>query len=90
MFSVSNALSCPAFGMPAIMPYCCFTVGSDAVGSIRPYSSGNPAYWSTPGNSVDAATVLVGKRSGAPARVVPVAAGIGLPSAVTSAAQTPL
>ena len=35
-----SARSCPAFGTPTIMPYCCCTVGSDAVGSIRPNSIG--------------------------------------------------
>ena len=90
MFSVSNALNCPAFGMPATMPYCCCTLGSDAVASILPSSSGGPAYWSRLGIRLEAATVFVGNSSGEPALVVPVAAGIGLPSAVTSAAQTPL
>ena len=90
MFSVSNALSWPAFGMPTTMPYCCCTLGSDAVASIRPNSSGGPAYSSRLGIRLEAATVFVGNRSGAPALVVPVVAGIALPSAVTSAAQTPL
>ena len=50
------ALSCPAFGMPTIMPYCCCTSGLDAVGSMRPNSSGGPAYLSKSGTSVEIAT----------------------------------
>ena len=90
MFSVSNALSCPAFGTPTTMPYCCFTLGSETVASNLPNSSGGPSYSSRLGNKLDAAVVLVGKRNGAPARVVPVAAGLDLPSLVTSCVQTPL
>src|SRR5262245_51710090 len=89
MFKVSYALSWPAFGMPATMPYCWFTLGSEAVGSILPYSSGGPAYWSSAGRMLDAATVLVGNLIGDHARVAPVAAAIGLPSFVTTSAQTP-
>ena len=44
MLRVSSALSWPALGMPTRMPYCCCTVGSDIVGSIRPNSIGSPAY----------------------------------------------
>src|SRR5687767_15861506 len=72
------------------MPACCCTVGSDAVASIRPKSSGGPAYLSRSGNTADAATVWVGKASGAPARTAPVAAGIGRPSSVTRLVHTPL
>src|SRR6266851_2526752 len=59
--------------MPTIMPYCCCTDGSEAVGSMRPYSSGLPLYLSRSGNSVETLTVSLGKRSGAPARTAPVA-----------------
>ncbi len=60
-FSVSSALSCPAFGTPTRIPYCCCTEGSDRVGSIRPYSIGRPAYCSTSGSTLLAATVSGGK-----------------------------
>src|SRR4051794_2499503 len=43
-FSVLSALTCPALCRPTTIPYCCCTLGSDLVGSIRPYSIGNPAY----------------------------------------------
>ena len=87
MLSVASAFNCPAFGLPTIMPYCCCTEGSDAVGSMRPNSSGGPWYLSRSGRSVEAFTVSVGKASGAPARTVPVACGIGAPSSVTSSAR---
>jgi hypothetical protein len=58
------------------MPYCCLTLGSDAVASIFPYSNGKPVYWFKFGRMLDAAVVLAGKVSGAPARTVPFAAGI--------------
>ena len=90
MFSVASAFSCPAFAMPAIMPNCCCTVGSDAVASMRPYSSGGPRYSSTSGSTVDALIVSRGKRSAAPARTAPAAAATGAPSSVTSTLATPL
>ena len=52
-----SALTCPALGMPTIMPNCCCTVGSDAVGSMRPNSSGGPLYLSRSGRKDDALTV---------------------------------
>ena len=42
---------------------------------MRPNSSGGPRYLSRSGKIVEAATVSVGKSSGAPARTVPVARG---------------
>jgi hypothetical protein len=90
MLSVASALTWLAFGMPTIIPYCCWTEGSEAVGSMRPYSSGVPLYLSRSGNSVEALTVSVGNRRGAPARTAPVACGTGAPSSVTSALATPL
>ena len=72
------------------MPYCCCTDGSDAVDSMRPYSSGLPWYRSRSGNSVEALIVSVGNRSGAPARTAPVAGFTGAPSSVTSMLATPL
>jgi len=41
---VASALICPEFGVPMVMPYCCSTLESVAVASIRPNSSGGPAY----------------------------------------------
>src|SRR5262245_54264683 len=64
MLSVASALTWPAFGMPTIIPYCCWTEGSEAVGSMRPYSSGVPLYLSRSGNKVEALTVSVGNRRG--------------------------
>ena len=52
MLSVPSALTWPAFGMPTIMPNCCCTVGSEAVGSMRPNSSGGPWYLSRSGRRV--------------------------------------
>ena len=57
---------------------------------MRPNSSGGPWYLSRSGKIVEALTVSVGKRSGAPARTVPVASGTGAPSSVTSRLATPL
>ncbi len=57
---------------------------------MRPNSSGGPWYLSRSGKIVAAATVSVGKASGAPARTVPVASGTGAPSSVTSRLATPL
>jgi hypothetical protein len=90
ILSVASALTWPAFGMPTIMPNCCATAGSDAVGSMRPNSSGGPLYLSRSGRIMDALTVWVGKRSGVPARTAPVAGATGRPSSVTSALATPL
>lgn len=90
MLSVSSAFNWPALGMPTRIPHCCWTPGSDSVGSIRPSSKGRPAYSSNFGKMVDTATVSVGNVSGAPARIAPVAGATGLPSAVTSAVQVPL
>jgi len=87
---VPSAFTCPAFGIPTVIPYCCETVGSDAVGSIRPNSIGGPSYLSRSGSSVDAFTVCVGNLIGAPARTQPGAAGIGAPSSVSNAFDTPL
>ena len=39
MFSVASALRCPALGIPVIIPYCCCTEGSEAVGSVPPNSN---------------------------------------------------
>ena len=90
MLKVPIPLTWPALGMPTIIPYCCCTDGSDAVGSMRPHSRGGPVYFSRSGRRVDALTVVVGNVSGAPARTVPVADGMGAPSGVTSALATPL
>ena len=90
MLSVSSAFNWPAFGMPTRMPHCCCTLGSEIVGSIRPSSSGRPAYSLKFGNTLETGTVFVGNVSGAPARTAPVAGGIGAPSAVTSAVHVPL
>ena len=54
MFSVPSALTWPALGMPTIMPNCCCTAGSEAVASMRPYSSGGPLYLSRSGRTVEA------------------------------------
>jgi hypothetical protein len=43
MLSVPSALSCFTSGTPIVMPYCCCTLASDAVGSMRPNSSGGPS-----------------------------------------------
>ena len=90
MLSVSSAFSCPAFGMPTRIPNCCCTVGSEIVGSMRPNSSGGPLYCSKSGRIVEAAMVVVGYRTGAPARTAPSAGGMGAPSFVTSAVHMPL
>src|SRR5262249_17316576 len=90
MFSVSIASTPPASGIPTRMPHCCCTVGSDNVGSMRPYSIGRPLYCSRSGMNVDALTVCVGYFTGEPPRVRPVTGLIGLPSAVTSAVHVPL
>ena len=90
MLSVPSALSWPAFGMPTIMPNCCCTSGLEAVASMRPNSSGGPWYLSRSGRIVDAFTVCVGNRSGAPARTTPFARRTGAPSSVTSMLATPL
>ena len=90
IFRVSSEFTWPAFGIPTRMPACCRTVGSETVASILPKSSGGPAYLSSSGKTVDAATVCVGNTSGAPARTAPVVAGIGAPSAVTRLVHTPL
>ena len=90
MFSVPSAFTWAPFGTPTIMPNCCRTAGSDAVGSMRPYSSGGPWYASRSGSSAEALTVWVGKRSAAPPRTAPVASATGAPSAVTSRLATPL
>ncbi len=87
---VPSALIWPEFGVPTVMPYCCCTSGSDEVASMRPNSIDGPAYCSKSGSSVEAATVSVGNLRGAPARTVPVGAGIGAPSRVTSRSLTPL
>jgi hypothetical protein len=89
-FSVPRALMWPEFGVPTVMPYCCWTSGSDAVASMRPNSMGGPAYRSKSGRSAEMATVSVGNFSGDRARTVPVAAGIGAPSLVTRRSLTPL
>src|SRR6187397_975185 len=68
IFRVLSAFICPALGMPTMAPYCCWTEGSDAVASMRPYSSGGPWYLSRSGRMVEALTVAVGNLSGAPAR----------------------
>ena len=57
---------------------------------MRPNSIGGPWYLSRSGRIVEAFTVCVGKRSGAPARTAPVASGTGAPSCVTSMLATPL
>ena len=90
MLRVASAFTCPACGMPTIIPNCCCTAGSEAVASMRPYSRGGPVYVSRSGRIVEALTVAVGKRSGACARTAPVASGTGAPSWVTSALATPL
>ncbi len=90
MFSVASAFTWPAFGMPTIMPNCCCTPESDAVASMRPYSSGGPWYLSRSGRSVEDFTVSVGNRNGVPARTAPTAAATGAPSSVTSILATPL
>src|SRR3989442_204275 len=36
MLRVARAFTCPAFGLPTIIPYCCITSGSEAVVSMRP------------------------------------------------------
>ena len=90
MLRVASAFTCPAFGLPTIIPNCCGTPGSEAVASIRPYSRSRPLYVSRSGSTVEALTVSVGKRSGAPARTVPVASETGVPSSVTSTLATPL
>src|SRR5262245_32720116 len=46
IFSVLSALICVEWDIPATIPYCWRTVGSELVGSIRPKSIGGPAYWS--------------------------------------------
>ena len=91
MFSVSSAFSWPAFGMPTRMPNCCCTLGSEIVGSMRPSSNGSPVYsLEVRKDASRPARSAVGNVSGAPARTAPVAGGIGVPSAVTSAVQVPL
>jgi len=70
--------------MPATIPYCCRTVGSDCVASIRPRSSGNPEYASNVGSTDATDIVDVENETGAPARSGPVVGRIGLPSLVTS------
>ena len=75
MFRVARAFTWPASGMPTIMPYCCSTCASDAVASMRPNSSGGPAYLSRSGRWSAAFTVSVGNSIGAPPRIVPLASG---------------
>ena len=77
MLRVASAFTCPACGMPTIIPNCCCTAGSEAVASMRPYSRGGPLYLSRSGRIVEALTVAVGKRSGACARTAPVLRGPG-------------
>ena len=69
--SVPRAFIWPASGIPNVIPYCWCTVGSDAVGSIRPNSIGGPAYSSKSGRTSEIATVSVGNSSGEPARTTP-------------------
>ena len=57
MLSVASALTWPAFAIPTIIPNCCAPRGSDAVGSMRPYSSGGPWYLSRSGKMAEALTV---------------------------------
>src|SRR5258708_5095160 len=90
MFRVPSAFTWPALATPTVIPYCCCTDGSEAVGSMRPNSMGGPEYWSNDGSSVAMATVDVGNFSGDPARTVPVAGAICAPSLVTSWLLTPL
>ncbi len=91
MFSVPIALTCPALGMPTIIPNCWCTFGSDAVASMRPYSIGGPWYLSRSGRIAEAFTVWVGKRSGAPARTASLCPQQpAAPSSVTSMLATPL
>ena len=81
--NVASVFTLPEFGVPTVMPYCCCTSGSEAVGSMRPNSIGGPAYRSKLGRSSEIGTVSVGNSIGLPARTVPRAGGIGLPSRVT-------
>jgi hypothetical protein len=74
---VASAFTCPAFGLPTIIPNCCCTSGSEAVASMRPYSSAGPLYLSTSGSTAEALTVSVGKRNRSVARTAPVASGTG-------------
>jgi hypothetical protein len=89
-FSVLSALTCPALDMPTSIPYCCSAPGSERVGSILPYSIGNPLYSLKSGRMLETATVSFGNFSGAPARTGPRPAFTGAPSLVTSLVQIPL
>jgi hypothetical protein len=42
----SERIELPGIGQPSDHTYCCCTKGSEAVGSIRPNSSGGPLYLS--------------------------------------------
>src|SRR5256885_14092206 len=79
-FSVLSALICPAFGMPATIPYCCCTLGSELVASMRPNSIGGPAYSSNFGSTDAIAIVDVWKEKREPAPAGP-AAGRAAPPA---------
>src|SRR5207247_10710392 len=81
--NVASVFTLPEFGVPTVMPYCCCTSGSEAVGSMRPNSIGGPEYRSMLGRSIEIATVSAGNSIGLPARTVPRAGGVGLPSVVT-------
>src|SRR5437762_181476 len=89
-FSVLSALIWPAFGMPATIPYCCCTLGSELVASMRPNSIGGPAYSSNFGSTDVIAVVDVWKETREPARTGPAAAGTAAPSRVTSCVHGPL
>jgi hypothetical protein len=56
MLIIPSARTWPAFGMPTVMPYCCCTAGSEAVGSIRPNSIGGVFRGSPGGRLAVAAT----------------------------------
>ena len=85
-----SALTWPASGTPATMPYCACTAGSEMVDSILPRSSGMPAYRSNSGRMLETGTVDEGKRTGEPVRTGPLAGATGAPSRVTSRVQAPL
>ena len=74
---MARALTCPAEGMPTIIPNCCCTDGSDAVASMRPNSIGVPRYFSKSGRMVEAITVVVGNVTGVVPRTAPTVLSMG-------------
>src|SRR5258708_11102786 len=75
MLNVPIALTCPAFGFPTIMPYCCCTAGSEAVGSMRPNSSGGARFLLGSGEDGQGAAGFLREKKGAAAPPPPASPG---------------